>query len=87
MRIAISCNSFGAGGGLERYALDITRALSARVDEPVAVYARNFEAEALQAGIEPHRIDVSRVPSGLRDYFFSHALQRARRQQARADEV
>jgi glycosyltransferase involved in cell wall biosynthesis len=80
MRIGISCNSFGAGGGLERYALDITRAISARTDEPVIVYARDFEAgQAARAGIEAHRIDVSWVPRKLRDHAFSYALQRERR--------
>ncbi len=80
MRIGISCNSFGAGGGLERYALDITRAIAARADRPVTVYARDFEpGQAADAGIEAHRIDVSWVPRKLRDHAFSYALQRLRR--------
>ncbi len=84
MKVGISCNRFGAGGGLERYALDISRAMAGRAGTEVSVYARRFDAGVAQsAGIAPHRIVVSWLPGKLRDRYFSWRLQ-ARRP---ADEV
>ncbi|MEM5428985.1 glycosyltransferase family 4 protein [Cupriavidus oxalaticus] len=76
MKIGISCNRFGAGGGLERYALDISQAMAGRAGTEVSVYARRFDAGVAQAsGIEPHRIVVSWLPGKLRDRYFSWRLQ------------
>lgn len=75
MRLGISCNRFGSGGGLERYALDIAGALSKMPGVRVDVFARGFDrgvAESL--GVEPHRIEVSWLPGKLRDLGFSRAL-------------
>ncbi|MGY2490241.1 glycosyltransferase family 4 protein [Cupriavidus sp. CP313] len=84
MKVGISCNRFGAGGGLERYALDISRAMAGRAGTEVSVYARRFDAGVAEsAGIAPHRIVVSWLPGKLRDRYFSWRLQ-ARRP---ADEV
>jgi len=76
MKVGISCNRFGAGGGLERYALDISRAMAARTGTEVSVYARRFDAGVAEsAGITPHRIQVSWLPGKLRDRYFSWRLQ------------
>lgn len=76
MKVGISCNRFGAGGGLERYALDISRAMARRADTEVAVYARRFDAGvAASAGVAAHRIVVSWLPGKLRDRYFSWRLQ------------
>src|SRR5690606_9858575 len=80
MRLAISCNSFGAGGGLERYALDITGALSRKTSLPITVYSRRFDAgEVEAANVEPRRIDVGWLPGKLRDLAYSRRLQKLRR--------
>jgi len=76
MKIGVSCNRFGAGGGLERYALDISRAMAARAGTEVSVYARRFDAGVAEtAGVTPHRIQVSWLPGKLRDRYFSWRLQ------------
>ncbi|RAS12060.1 glycosyltransferase family 4 protein [Cupriavidus alkaliphilus] len=76
MKVGISCNRFGAGGGLERYALDISRAMARRADTEVSVYARRFDAGvAASAGVAAHRIVVSWLPGKLRDRYFSWRLQ------------
>ncbi|WP_354682875.1 glycosyltransferase family 4 protein [Cupriavidus necator] len=76
MKVGISCNRFGAGGGLERYALDISRAMANRAGTEVSVYARRFDAGVAEsAGIEAHRIVVSWLPGKLRDRYFSWRLQ------------
>lgn len=79
MQIAISCNRFGRGGGLERYALDIAAALTARSRDPVVVYAREFDAaQDFGDRIEARRINVGWLPGKLRDHAFSHRLNRLR---------
>lgn len=70
MRIGISCNRFGRGGGLERYALDIAGALAARSDEPVVVYARDFDESAPRsranaAADAADAADVSALPQPI----------------------
>lgn len=79
MKIGVSCNRLGAGGGLERYALDITRELTTRPDADISVYARKFDNGVAQSlGVLPHRINVSWVPGKLRDRYFSWQLQNLR---------
>lgn len=76
MKVGISCNRFGAGGGLERYALDISRAMAGRAGTEVSVYARRFDAGVAEsAGITPHRVVVAWLPGKLRDRYFSWRLQ------------
>lgn len=80
LKYGIACNRFGAGGGLERYALDITAAIAARSPRPVAVYARKFDAvEAGGKTIEAHRVNVSLLPGKWRDHVFSWRLQTLKR--------
>lgn len=80
LKFGIACNRFGAGGGLERYALDIAAAIAARSPRPVAVYARKFDAaEAGGKTIEGHRINVSMLPGKWRDHVFSWRLQTLKR--------
>lgn len=79
MRIGISCNRFGRGGGLERYALDLADELSRRPGVEVAVFARAFDADRAAArGVREHRLNVSWLPGKLRDHAFSAALQARR---------
>lgn len=79
MRIGISCNRFGRGGGLERYALDLADELSRRPDVEVAVFARAFDADRAAArGVREHRLNVSWLPGKLRDHAYSAALQACR---------
>lgn len=79
MRIGISCNRFGRGGGLERYALDLADELSRRPGVEVAVFARAFDDDRAAArGVGEHRLNVSWLPGKLRDYAFSAALQARR---------
>lgn len=80
MKIGISCNRFGSGGGLERYAFDVAGAINSQMAEPVVVYAREFDTfEAGGKPIEAQRIDVSRVPKKLRDHAFAYKLRTAPR--------
>lgn len=80
VKFGIACNRFGAGGGLERYALDIAGAIATRSPRPLAVYARKFDAtEAGGKAIEAHRINVSLLPGKWRDHAFSWRLQTLRR--------
>jgi len=80
LKFGIACNRFGAGGGLERYALDIAAAIAARSLRPLAVYARKFDAaEAGGKAIEAHRINVSLLPGKWRDHVFSWRLQALKR--------
>lgn len=79
MRIGISCNRFGRGGGLERYALDLADELGRREGIEVHVYARGFDADrSAGRGVREHRINVSWLPGKLRDHAFSTALHAPR---------
>lgn len=79
MRLGISCNRFGRGGGLERYALDLAGELSRRPGAEVAVFARAVDADLAAAlGVRVHRLNVSWLPGKLRDHAFSAALQARR---------
>ncbi|CAG4915747.1 glycosyltransferase family 4 protein [Paraburkholderia gardini] len=78
-RVGLSCNAFRHSGGLERYAMDLVRGLSAEGVEPV-VFARRFDHSLPEFRlVEPHRIAVNWLPGKLRDYYFSWNLRRARR--------
>lgn len=79
MKIGISANALSHGGGFERYAMDLVRALSAKGIRP-AFFARKFdETVAERRFVEAHRINVSFLPGKLRDHWFSWRLRGARR--------
>ena len=79
MKIGVSSNALKHSGGLERYAMDLVRGLSARDLRP-AFFARKFDLSVPESGmVERRRIDVSFLPGKLRDRWFSwrlHALRR-----------
>jgi len=76
MKVGVSCNRLGAGGGLERYALDIARELASRAGTEVGIYARKFDAGVAEGlGVAAHRINVAWLPGKLRDRYFSWKLQ------------
>ncbi|WP_267478893.1 glycosyltransferase family 4 protein [Paraburkholderia saeva] len=78
-KIGLSCNAFRHSGGLERYAMDLVRGLSAEGIEPV-VFARRFDRSLPEFRlVDPHRIAVNWLPGKLRDHYFSWNLRRARR--------
>lgn len=78
-RIAISCNRFGRGGGLERYALDVADELSRRPGLALTVFARRFDRDRQAAlAVRERPLNVSWLPGKLRDHAFSAALQRVR---------
>jgi glycosyltransferase involved in cell wall biosynthesis len=87
-RIGISANSLKLSGGLERYALDVIRGLNAAGftgERKPAFFARKIDTSRPESAmVDAHRINVSIVPSKLRDTFFNWALKRARKK-ARVD--
>lgn len=79
MKIGISCNRFGKGGGFERYALDLARGLISAGERP-AVFARRFDAEYPEYdAVERHTIPVRWLPGKLRDAAFSWGMRHAHR--------
>jgi glycosyltransferase involved in cell wall biosynthesis len=82
MKIGISSNALKLSGGLERYAMDLVRGLSdagfAGERKPV-FFARKIDASLPESQlVDARRINVSWLPSRLRDTYFSWALRRAR---------
>lgn len=79
MKIGISCNRFGKGGGFERYALDLVRGMLARGQAPV-VFARRFDADVPEyARVERHLVPVRWLPGKMRDMAFSLGMRHAHR--------
>jgi glycosyltransferase involved in cell wall biosynthesis len=79
MKIGISSNALKHSGGLERYAMDLVRGLTAAGVE-TAFFARRFDLSlAESAMVERHRINVSFLPGKWRDGWFSRRLRAARR--------
>jgi glycosyltransferase involved in cell wall biosynthesis len=79
MKIGISCNRFGKGGGFERYALDLARGWLA-AGQRLAVFSRRFDDVPESRQVERHRIRVGWLPSGkLRDHAFSWQARDAHR--------
>lgn len=75
MKIGISCHGFGAGGGIERYTLDLVNGLHALGIRPV-VFAKSFNTNLPEyARIDPVRIGVRGWPGKLRDHVFSRRLR------------
>jgi glycosyltransferase involved in cell wall biosynthesis len=79
MKIGISANALSHGGGLERYAMDVARAMAEQGVTP-AFFARAFDPTLPESRlVEAHKIAVSFLPGKLRDHWFSWRLRSARR--------
>lgn len=79
MKIGISCNRFGKGGGFERYTLDLVRSMLATGATP-AVFARRFDADVPEyAQVERHVVPVRWLPGKMRDMAFSWGMRHAHR--------
>jgi glycosyltransferase involved in cell wall biosynthesis len=82
MKIGISSNALKLSGGLERYAMDLVRGLNDAGfadDRKPVFFARKIDASLPESRlVEARRINVSWLPSRLRDTYFSWALRRAR---------
>jgi glycosyltransferase involved in cell wall biosynthesis len=86
MKIGLSANALGHGGGIERYVRDLVRGLAARGVEP-AVFTRRLDTSLPESEcVEPHLISAAFLPGKLRDHWFSWRLREARRR-AGADVV
>lgn len=84
MKIGLSCNALKYSGGLERYAIDVTRGLVA-AGIKLAVFGRKFDPSLPESRlVEPHRINVSFLPGKWRDEWFSRRLS-AKRRDAKVD--
>ncbi len=87
-RIGISANALKLSGGLERYALDLIRGFNAAGftgERKPAFFARMIDTSQPESTmVDAHRINVSFLPSKLRDTYFNWALKRARKK-ARVD--
>lgn len=79
MRIGISCNVLGRGGGMERHAKDLISGLNRLGQRPI-VFAREFRE--IEGDFEAVRVGVGWAPSKLRDHLFSARLSKLRRQHA-----
>ena len=81
--LGISANVLKQSGGLERYALDLVRGLNAAGftgERKPAFFARKIDtSQPESAMVAAHRINVSMLPSKLRDTYFNWALKRARK--------
>ncbi|AMM13491.1 glycosyl transferase family 1 [Burkholderia sp. PAMC 28687] len=81
--LGISANALKQSGGLERYALDLVRGLNAAGyagERKPAFFARKIDtSQPESAMVAAHRINVSLLPSKLRDSYFNWALKRARK--------
>lgn len=79
MKIGISANALSHGGGLERYAMDLVRAMAEQGVKPT-FFARAFDSTLPETRlVEARRIAVSFLPGKLRDHWFSWRLRSAKR--------
>lgn len=79
MKIGISANVLSQSGGLERYAMDLVRAMAEQGVKPT-FFARAFDSTQPESRmVEAHPICVSFLPGKLRDHWFSWRVRRARR--------
>jgi len=79
MKIGLSANALGHGGGIERYVRDLICGLAVRGIEP-AVFTRRLDTSLPESRfVEPHPISASLLPTKLRDHWFSWRLRDARR--------
>jgi len=88
MKVAISANALKLSGGLERYALDLIRGLNAAGftgERKPVFFARKVDTSQPESQmVDARRINVSFLPSRLRDTYYNWALKRARKK-ARVD--
>jgi glycosyltransferase involved in cell wall biosynthesis len=88
MKVAISANALKLSGGLERYALDLIRGLNAAgftgERKPVFFGRKIDPSQPESQMVDARRINVSFLPSRLRDTYYNWALKRARKK-ARVD--
>lgn len=79
MKIGISANALSHGGGLERYAMDVARAMAEQGVTPT-FFARAFDSTLPESRmVQARRIAVSFLPGKLRDHWFSWRLRSAKR--------
>lgn len=79
MKIGISANALSHGGGLERYAMDLVRAMAEQGVKP-AFFARAFDSTLPESRlVEARPIRVTFLPGKLRDHWFSWRVRRAKR--------
>jgi glycosyltransferase involved in cell wall biosynthesis len=80
MKIGLSVNALGHGGGIERYVRDLVGGLAARGIEP-DIFTRRLDTSLPESRhVVPHVIGASFLPGKLRDHWFSWRLREARRQ-------
>ena len=83
MKVAISANALKLSGGLERYALDLIRGLNAAGftgERKPVFFARKIDTSQPESQmVDARRINVSFLPSKLRDTYYNWALKRARK--------
>ena len=88
MKVAISANALKLSGGLERYALDLIRGFNAAGfagERKPVFFARKIDPSQPESQmVDARRINVSFLPSRLRDTYFNWALKRSRKK-ARVD--
>src|SRR5471032_2042004 len=82
-RIGISANALKLSGGLERYALDLIRGFNAAGftgERKPVFFARKIDTSQPESQmVDARRINVSFLPSRLRDTYYNWALKRARK--------
>ncbi|CAH2775317.1 MAG: LgtG [uncultured Caballeronia sp.] len=87
-KVAISANALKLSGGLERYALDLIRGFNAAGftgERKLVFFARKIDPSQPESQmVDARRINVSFLPSRLRDTYFNWALKRERKK-ARVD--
>lgn len=87
-KVAISANALKLSGGLERYALDLIRGLNAAGftgERKPVFFARKIDTSQPESQmVDARRINVSFLPSKLRDTYYNWVLKRARKK-ARVD--
>ena len=79
MKIGISANTLSHGGGLERYAMDLVRAMAEQGVKPT-FFARTFDSTLPESRlVEARPIRVSFLPGKLRDHWFSWRVRSEKR--------
>lgn len=79
MKIGISANALSHGGGFERYAMDLVRAMAEQGVKPT-FFARSFDSTLPESRlVQARKIAVSFLPGKLRDHWFSWRLRSVRR--------
>ena len=75
-KIGISCHALKHSGGMERYAMDLVRGMSALGIRPV-FFAKKFNTTLVEYSmVDACRISVSWLPQKLRDHYFSWRLKK-----------